>query len=247
MSSFFSSSPSSPLFRLTINIVSRPLPTERVPSCLLHPFASLSLPLSLSLSLCVCSCIASIFLKNPPDLEMATRGAANRGGGPATFVGSVRRWELKWEESELPSYGAVASTPGSAPRRMQLLRWVRTGELAEMRRRGKSGKRRTRDWNATIKPATTTKEKKLNLDLLNFRTQPNRGALRRRHQRRAQAPGPHPRGRRVDTELEALQRGHRSFCCCGSSCGRRRRSSSFLSCPRRRRRPRRCRRCCCER
>lgn len=60
---------------------------------------------------------------------MATRGAANRGGGPATFVGSVRKWELQWGETELPSYGAVSSNPGSAPRRMKLLRWVRTGEF----------------------------------------------------------------------------------------------------------------------
>ena len=60
---------------------------------------------------------------------MATRGAANRGGGPATFVGSVRKWELNWGETELPSYGAVSSNPGSAPRMMKLLRWVRRVSL----------------------------------------------------------------------------------------------------------------------
>jgi len=74
---------------------------------------------------------------------MATRGAANRGGGPATFVGSVRKWELNWEETELPSYGAVSSNPGSAPRRMRLLRWTRTGEFVfEMRECGERERER---------------------------------------------------------------------------------------------------------
>ena len=95
---------------------------------------------------------------------MATRGAANRGGGPATFVGSVRKWELKWEETELPSYGAVSSNPGSAARRMRLLRWVRTGafwvrdaksaerekeRMREVWNAGPSSRRRRRKKNST--------------------------------------------------------------------------------------------------
>lgn len=77
---------------------------------------------------CLRGDIASLLLSPLPQLKMATRGAANRGGGPATFVGSVRKWALSWEETELPSYGAVSSNPGAAPRRMRLLRWARTGE-----------------------------------------------------------------------------------------------------------------------
>lgn len=95
---------------------------------------------------------------------MATRGAANRGGGPATFVGSVRKWELKWEESELPSYGAVASNPGSAPRRIQLLRWVRTGESLEMRgiKERERGDKKAREFDWCHQ--ASGEDKKLNLD-----------------------------------------------------------------------------------
>ena len=63
--------------------------------------------------------------------EMATRGAANRGGGPTTFVGAVRKWELHWDEAELPSYGLglAASGASGCSRRIRMLRWVRNGEL----------------------------------------------------------------------------------------------------------------------
>ena len=52
----------------------------------------------------------------------------------ATLSSSAAERSLNWEETELPSYGAVSSNPGSAPRRMRLLRWTRTGEFVfEMR------------------------------------------------------------------------------------------------------------------
>jgi len=58
---------------------------------------------------------------------MATRGAANRGGGPTTFVGGVRRFKLAWEEADLPVFGPAVNG-SSAARKIRLLRWVRTGE-----------------------------------------------------------------------------------------------------------------------